>query len=195
MRARQYALWIVLLAALSTHVAAQQATKQVLDSATVKERHALEVFLSTIEENIVPAAEAMPAVKYGFAPRDGEFTGVRTFSAQVKHLAATNYILAAAALGQDPPPGAGDEAGPDAVVSKPEIMKYLKGSYGALRKAIAAIGDQRISVRSSPISPLQGQTATRSALIVEAMIHSYDHYGQMVEYLRMNGIVPPASRR
>jgi hypothetical protein len=195
MRARQYALWIVLLAALSTHVAAQQATKQVLDSATVKERHALEVFLSTIEENIVPAAEAMPAVKYGFAPRDGEFTGVRTFSAQVKHLAATNYILAAAALGQDPPPGAGDEAGPDAVVSKPEIMKYLKGSYEALRKAIAAIGDQRISVRSSPISPLQGQMATRSALIVEAMIHSYDHYGQMVEYLRMNGIVPPASRR
>jgi hypothetical protein len=74
-------------------------------------------------------------------------------------------------------------------------MKYLKGSYDALRKAIAAIGDQRIGVRSSPISPLQGQTATRSSLIVEAMIHSYDHYGQMVEYLRMNGIVPPASRR
>ena len=195
MRARRYGLWIVVLAAFSTRVAAQQATKPTLDSATLKERHALEVFLSSIEENIVPAAEAMPAVKYGFAPRDGEFTGVRTFSAQVKHLAATNYILAAAALGQDPPPDAGDEAGPDAVVSKPEIMKYLKGSYDALRKAIAAIGDQRIGVRSSPISPLQGHTATRSALIVEAMIHSYDHYGQMVEYLRMNGIVPPASRR
>ena len=195
MRARRYGLWIVVLTALSTQATAQQATNPTLDSATLKERHALEVFLSLIEENIVPAAEAMPADKYGFVPRDGEFTGVRTFSAQVKHLAATNYILAAAALGQDPPPDAGDEAGPDAVVSKPAIMKYLKGSYDALRKSIATIGDQRIAVRSSPISPLQGQTATRSALIVEAMIHSYDHYGQMVEYLRMNGIVPPASRR
>jgi hypothetical protein len=36
--------------------------------------------------------------------------------------------------------------------------------------------------------------ATRSALAVEALIHAFDHYGQMVEYLRMNGVVPPASR-
>jgi hypothetical protein len=60
----------------------------------------------------------MPADKYGFAPTEGEFDGVRTFRMQVKHLAATNYILAAAALGQDPPADAGDEAGPEAVSAK-----------------------------------------------------------------------------
>lgn len=195
MLALQHVRWITALALIPAQLAAQTVIKATVDVTTSKERHALEVFLATIEENIVPAAEAMPADKYGFAPRDGEFVGVRTFSRQVKHLAATNYILAAAALGQDPPPGAGDEAGPDAIISKPDIVNYLKGSYDALRKAIAAIGDQRIPVRSSPISPLQGESATRSALIVEAMIHSYDHYGQIVEYLRMNGIVPPASRR
>jgi hypothetical protein len=196
MRALRNVRCIVVLAGFSTQLVAQRiVAKPMLDPATLKERHALEVFLTTIEENIVPAADAMPADKYGFAPRDGEFTGVRTFSRQVKHLAATNYILAAAALGQDPPLDAGDEVGPDAVASKPDVMNYLKGSFDALRRAITAVGDQRIGVRSSPISPLQGQTATRSALIVEAMIHSYDHYGQMVEYLRMNGIVPPASRR
>lgn len=195
MPASQHVRLIVALALIPAHLAAQTAVKATVDSATSKERHALEEFLTGVEENIVLAAEAMPADKYGFAPRDGEFVGVRTFSRQVKHLAATNYILAAAALGQDPPPTAGDEAGPDAIVSKPDIINYLKGSYDALRNATAAIGNQRIPVRSSPISPLQGESATRSALIIEAMIHSYDHYGQMVEYLRMNGIVPPASRR
>ena len=51
----------------------------------------------------------MPADKYGFAPADGEFKGVRTFGQQVKHLAATNHILAAAALGEHTPADAGGE--------------------------------------------------------------------------------------
>ena len=165
-----------------------------LDSSTLKDQHALQIFLKVVEESIVSAAQAMPADKYGFAPTDGEFRGVRTFGRQVKHLAATNYILAAAALGQDPPVDAGDEAGPDAVRTKDEVLSYLKGSFAALGKAIAAIGDHAIAVRTSPISPLQGGSATRLALTVEALIHSFDHYGQMVVYLRLNGVVPPASR-
>ena len=192
----RYARWIIVSSVIPTLLAAQKpAVKPVIGAASLKERHAVEILLNTVEESVVSAAEAMPADKYGFAPQDGEFTGVRTFSRQVKHLAATNHILAAAALGQDPPADAGDEMGPDAVVTKPDIITYLKSSFAALRKVVAAIGDDRVGVRSSPISPLQGETATRSALIVEAMVHSYDHYGQMVEYLRMNGIVPPASRR
>ena len=192
----RYARWIIVSSVIPTLLAAQKtAVKPVIGAASLKERHAFEILLNTVEESVVSAAEAMPADKYGFAPQDGEFTGVRTFSRQVKHLAATNHILAAAALGQDAPADAGDEMGPDAVVTKPDIITYLKSSFAALRKVVAAIGDDRVGVRSSPISPLQGETATRSALIVEAMVHSYDHYGQMVEYMRMNGIVPPASRR
>jgi hypothetical protein len=49
-------------------------------------------------------------------------------------------------------------------------------------------------VNPSPISPLKKGEVTRSALIVESLMHAYDHYGQIVEYLRMNGVVPPASR-
>jgi len=192
----RYARWIIVSSVIPTLLGAQTtAVKPVIATASLNERHAFELLLNTVEESVVSAAEAMPADKYGFAPRAGEFTGVRTFSRQVKHLAATNHILAAAALGQDPPADAGDEMGPDALVTKPDIINYLKSSFAALYKAVAAIGDDRVGVRSSPISPLQGETETRSALIVEAMVHSYDHYGQMVEYLRMNGIVPPASRR
>jgi hypothetical protein len=166
-----------------------------IDSERTKDRSALAVFLTGARQNLVETAEAMPADKYGFAPTIGEFRDVRTFGRQVKHLAATNYILAAAALGQGPPADAGDELGPDTVVTKAQHIAYLRGSLDALEKAIAAISDARISVRSSPISPFQGESATRSALIVESLIHAYDHYGQMVVYLRMNGIVPPASRR
>lgn len=161
----------------------------------LKERHAIQVLLKVVESEIVRAADAMPADKYGFTPADGEFKGVRTFGQQIRHLAATNYILAAAALGERPPADAGDEAGPDSVRTKAQLVAYLTGSFTSLERTAEAIGDaQHPAVESSPISPLQGTSATRLALTVEALIHSFDHYGQMVEYLRMNGVVPPASR-
>jgi hypothetical protein len=88
----------------------------------------------------------MPADKYGFAPTDGEFKGVRTFGQMVKHLSATNYILAAAALGQEPAADAGDELGPEAVRTKAEILNYLKGSFAYLDKAVDAIGQKTAPV-------------------------------------------------
>jgi uncharacterized damage-inducible protein DinB len=159
-----------------------------------REKHAMQIFLKIVENRVVSAADAMPANKYVFAPTEGEFKGVRTFAQQVKHLAATNYILAAAALGKQPPASAGDEMGPEAVRTKPEILEYLKESFVQLGRAIDAIDDNNATVKTSPISPLQGTTPTRLGLTVEALIHAFDHYGQIVEYLRMNGIVPPASR-
>jgi hypothetical protein len=159
-----------------------------------REKHALQVFSKLAQNAIVSAADAMPADKYGFAPTDGEFKGVRTFGQMVKHLSATNYILAAAALAEEPPADAGDELGPEAVRTKAEVLNYLKGSFAYLDKAIEAIGQKTAPVRSSPISPLKNTEATRLALVVESLVHAFDHYGQMVEYLRMNGVVPPASR-
>lgn len=159
-----------------------------------REKRALQVFLKSVQTQIVSAADAMPAVKYGFAPTDGEFKGVRTFGRQVKHLAATNHILAAAALGEDTPADAGDEMGPETVRTKAEILDYLNASFAHLGKAIDAIDEKNAIVKSSPISPMKDTEMTRLALTVEALIHAFNHYGQMVEYLRMNGVVPPASR-
>jgi uncharacterized damage-inducible protein DinB len=159
-----------------------------------REKRALQVLAKLTEKVIVSAADAMPADKYGFAPTDGEFKGVRTFGQMVKHLSATNHILAAAALGEEPPADAGDEVGPEAVRTKAEILNYLNGSFAQLDKALEAIGQKNVPVKSSPISPLKGTEATRLALVVESLAHAFDHYGQMVEYLRMNGVVPPGSR-
>src|ERR1700746_2480695 len=159
-----------------------------------QEKRALQPLMKIVEKEIISAVDAMPADKFGFAPTDGEFKGVRTFGQMVKHLSATNHILAAAALGEEPPADAGDEVGPEAVRTKAEILKYLNGSFAHLSKAIEAIGQTNALVNPSPISPLKRGEVTRSALVVESLMHACDHYGQIVEYLRMNGVVPPASR-
>jgi DinB superfamily len=153
----------------------------------------MDFFVTFLEKQLVDAADAMPADKYSFAPAVGEFKGVRSFGEQVKHLAATNYILAAGALREPPPRDAGDEAGPETLRMKAEILEYLKGSFRALHRAAAAIDDGNTIVEDVPISPLIGR-ATRLGYVQEALIHAYDHYGQMVIYLRMNAVVPPASR-
>src|SRR6202451_2746524 len=74
-----------------------------------------------VEKEFVPASEAMPEDKYSFAPTNGEFKGVRTFAQQVKHVAAVNYILGAAILGEKPPVQPGGENGPDSIKSKADI--------------------------------------------------------------------------
>src|ERR1700751_1462716 len=85
--------------------------------------------IKIIEGELVPAAEAMPEDKYGFAPSNGEFKGVRTFAQQVKHVAAVNYLVAAAILGEKPPVDIGGENGPDSVKSKADIVKFAKDSF------------------------------------------------------------------
>jgi len=159
-----------------------------------QEKRAIESLMKIVEKEIISAVDAMPADKFGYAPTDGEFKGVHTFGQMVKHFSATNHILAAVALGEEPPADAGDESGPERVRTKAEILTYLKGSFVHLDKAVEAIGQTNIPVNASTISPLKRNEVTRLALITETLLHAYNHYGQMVEYLRMNGVVPPASR-
>lgn len=191
------AVLVVWFAAANLLAQADQQFVETKDPAPLdaqQEKRALQLLLKIAQEQLIPAVDAMPADKFGFAPSDGEFRGVRTFGQMVKHLSATNHILAAAALGEASPADAGDEVGPEAVRTKAEILAYLKSSFAHLDKAIAAIGQANTPVNASPISPLKRAEVTRSALVVESLMHAADHYGQMVEYLRMNGVVPPASR-
>ena len=148
--------------------------------------------VTNVENEFVPAADAMPQDKYSFAPTTGEFKGVRTFAQQVKHVAAVNYILAAAILEEKSPVDTGGENGPEPVTSKADIIKYLKDSFAYLHKAALSVNDKNLV---APVkNPFGEGTVTRLALAPGAVGHCFDHYGQMVEYLRLNGIVPPASR-
>jgi hypothetical protein len=145
-----------------------------------------------VEGEFVPAAEAMPEDKYSFAPTAGEFKGVRTFAQQVKHIAAVNYMIGASILVEKPPVELGGENGPDAIASKADIIKFLKESFAYLHKAAGSVNEKNLT---DPIkSPFGEGKTTRLGMATLAVGHVFDHYGQMVEYLRMNGIIPPASR-
>jgi len=148
--------------------------------------------ITNVEKEFVPAADAMPEDRYGYVPTDGEFKGVRTFAEQVKHVAAVNYELGAAILEEKPPIGVGDETGPESVKTKAQIMQFLKDSFAYVHKAIATINEQ--NVVESIKSPWGQNTVTRLGIATLTVGHCFDHYGQMVVYLRHNGIVPPASR-
>jgi hypothetical protein len=151
---------------------------------------AINAILDIGSGEFIGAADAMPEDKYSFAPSAGEFKGVRTFAEQVKHVAAVNYIFGSTILNEKPPIDVGGENGPDAVKSKAEIMKFLKDSFAYLHKAVASINEKNGLDEVS----LFGMKMTRLGVGSFSTAHPFDHYGQMVEYLRMNGIIPPASR-
>jgi DinB superfamily len=151
--------------------------------------------LNNQEQRVMGLAEAMPAEKYSFVPMHGAFHGVRTFGEQLKHIAADNYLLGAGILGERPPVDVGTgEKGSATLHSKPEIMAYLKDSFAYMHKAAATIDDANSPIATPEISPWPQGTATRLGVAIEDCVHTWDHYGQLVEYLRMNGITPPASR-
>jgi uncharacterized damage-inducible protein DinB len=149
--------------------------------------------LSSVESELVPAVEAMPEDKFSFAPTSGEMKGVRTFAQQVKHVAAVNYLVASSILGEKPPVELGGENGPDTVKSKAEVVKFLKESFAYAHKAELSVNEGNMLQQVK--SPFGEGTYARlgfGSLITE---HCFDHYGQMALYLRMNGVVPPASRQ
>jgi DinB superfamily len=153
----------------------------------------MERSLKPTESEFVGAADAMPEDKYSFAPTNGEFKGVRTFAQQVKHVAAVNYIIGATILEQKPPVDTGGENGPDSITSKADIMKFLNDSFAYLHKALASINEKNETDLIK--NPFGEKKTTRLGFATVAYWHPFDHYGQMVEYLRMNGIIPPASRK
>ena len=179
----------VLVLTVTVAVAAQMA-KPKEEHRTVTQ--VLDRTVLNMEHEFVPAAEAMPEDKFGFAPSEGEFKGVRTFAQQIKHVAAVNYELGAALLEQKPPVDIGDESGPASITSKADILKFLKESFEYVHKAIATINEKNLV--GTVKSPFGEGSVSRLGLATSVAAHGFDHYGQMVEYLRMNGIVPPASR-
>ena len=186
---RMKLLWPFLCLLCSGFVVAQ-ATKPAEPRTTGQ---VLDHYIANVEGEFVPAAEAMPEDKYSFAPTNGEFKGVRTFAQQVKHVAAVNYLIAGAILGEKPPVDTGGESGPDAIKSKAEIAKFLKDSFAYVHKAVPDISEK--GALEAVKNPFGERPVTRLELAAWIPSHSFDHYGQMVEYLRMNGIIPPASRQ
>lgn len=174
---------------------AQQAAKKAAAPPTIAS--VMQTQLAIVEHEVLPAAKAMPEDKYNFAPPSsmGEYKGVRTFAQEVKHVATVNYEFYSAILGEAPPAGVTSneqENGPDNIQTKDQIIDYLTKSFALGHKAMASL-TARNAVARLPKPPIPFLN-TRLSLASFSCTHAFDHYGQMVEYLRMNGIVPPASQ-
>jgi len=146
------------------------------------------------ESEVVPAADAMPDDKFEFAPAAsmGDFKGVRTFGQQVRHIAAVQYMICAAIQGEKPPVDLGGENGPATMKTKADSVKFLKDSFAYCHAAYKTINESNATAQVQ--SPFGTNKMSKLSLAVLTVGHDFDHYGQMVEYLRMNNVVPPASR-
>jgi uncharacterized damage-inducible protein DinB len=142
-----------------------------------------------VESNLTALVEAMPEERWSFKPTQGAFTNVRTFAEQVKHVACANEAWARQLRGEKPPDHC-DTGGPNPAKSKAEILAYLRESFAMLDGGIAATNGENLT------APVEGPYAggNRLEVLSFALWHVSDHYGQLVEYIRMNGIAPPTSR-
>jgi uncharacterized damage-inducible protein DinB len=149
--------------------------------------------LRNLEKEMVDAAEAMPDDKFDFKPdaKNGAFAESRTFKQQVGHVAANNFFFASGLTGEKLEMSEKDrENGPASLTDKASTVKYLKDSFAAAHKALDTINSSNLL---EPVS-LGDSKMPRMGVANIFLWHGFDHYGQMALYLRMNNIVPPASR-
>ena len=147
--------------------------------------------LQFAEGNFLGVAEAMPDNKYSFVPTAGKFDGVRSFAEQVKHVACAQFAFFNEFEGKTPPDDC-EKGGHDAAKKKPELIKYLKDSFDYSNRVLAKLTAQ------NALDRVEGRYAgpnTKLGIAVVAVWHITDHYGQIVEYLRMNSIVPPQTQK
>ena len=149
------------------------------------------VALGWTEKGFLSVAEAMPETKYSYIPTGGNFEGVRSFGEQVKHVACVQFAFFNEIEGKTPPEHCA-MGGPSNAKTKTELVKYLRDSFDYGDRVLATITAQNALDRVD--GPYAGPN-TRVGIAIAAVRHIADHYGQLVVYLRLNGIVPPVTQQ
>jgi len=149
--------------------------------------------LSYTQDQFLSVAEAMPAEKYFYIPNvaGGKFDGVRSFAEQVKHVACANFAFFNEIEGKTPPDSC-EKGGPAPATTKAELLKYLRDSFDYGNKVLGTIDEKNAMER---VEGRYGGPNTKLGMAVIAVWHIADHYGQVVYYLRLNGIVPPPTQQ
>jgi uncharacterized damage-inducible protein DinB len=134
----------------------------------------------------------MPEGKYSFTPenlhiKNSNFKGVRTFAGQIMHLATDNILIWSAITGDKVRADISDVNGPKNITSKAEVLEYLKSSFAIGKKAISMLTEKN----GLETIKFRGRNLPKLDLAFYALTHANEHYGQMVVYLRMCGIIPP----
>jgi uncharacterized damage-inducible protein DinB len=167
-------VWAVLF--LATPAAAQSVSLQ---------RDALNDWTSQ-KDTMMKIAEAMPADKYGYKSTAPQ----RNFGEQILHVAEANVIQMGRLGFKAAAPAINMKA-----TSKPEILEALSDSFDYGTAALKEQNDQTMLLMADASRFSFGGPSTRARVVFFVIGHTWDIYGQMAVYLRLNGIVPPASQR
>jgi len=162
--------------AVAAPLAAQSSQSPVMDVVRAN--------LERSSTNMVAAAEAMPADKYGFKPTDAQ----NSFGQIVSHVAGSNDFLCSALSGMDSP----QAKVPEGDAPKADLVAAAKASYDYCAKALANVTDAQLG---DMVPYFGNRQVTRATVAVGVANDWADHYGQLAMYLRLNGILPPTARR
>jgi hypothetical protein len=163
------------LIAIASNAAAQEAGSPVADAFRKNAQRA--------ERNLVAAAEAMPAGKYGFKPTPAQMT----FGDVIHHLSQGNDFFCSKIGGVDAPKRT-DLA---KKAAKDELVSRLKETFQFCDTALGKLDDSKLGGK---VPFFGGREITRAAAIVAAAEDWGDHYSQLAIYLRLNGLLPPTAK-
>ena len=191
----RYLCAAVVLSGLTLAGTAQTGSASAAPGSLIAPAQAQDELLNIFEKDFMAVAKAMPAEKYGFAPaaanfapeQGAKFEGVRTFAQEVSHVSQANYFFGSAIMGEKPP---AEAQAVGKLTTKDELLKAAADSFAYAHKAIATITAENAYAAIKGADGLR----TRSEIASFIAAHGFDHYGQMVEYLRMSGIIPPGSK-
>jgi uncharacterized damage-inducible protein DinB len=198
---KQMVVAMALMGCCMTGVQAQ--TPAASAKTSIEPAKSFDAVLTAFEGQFMGVAKAMPAEKYNFAPSAAIFAesqktdylspnnqGVRSFGQMVAHVAQANYFFAGLVSGQKPDV---DVKAIAAMKDKDQIVAAVQGSFDFAHKAMATLTTQ--NAFESVTYKALGPDATRASVAGFLVAHGFDHYGQLAEYLRMNGVIPPASEK
>jgi uncharacterized damage-inducible protein DinB len=136
---------------------------------------------------ILRSAEKMPVDQFGFQPTPE----VRSFGQILAHIADGNYLLCSPALGEANPSGTVMDAIEKEKLGREALIAKLKDSFTYCDRAYAGLTD----ANAGDTVPLMTSKRPRVALLWFHISHAFEHYGNLVTYMRLKGIVPPSSER
>jgi uncharacterized damage-inducible protein DinB len=140
---------------------------------------------NSAKANVRRSADVMPEAKYTFKPVDG----VRSFGAMLAHVAGASYEFCAAAKGEKTPHA--EDAFEKSATTKADIVKALDGAIAYCDEIYKTLDDAKAAQMTA--GAFGGPQAARAAALMGNTGHFQEHYGNLVTYLRINGLVPPSS--
>jgi uncharacterized damage-inducible protein DinB len=166
-------LWVVPLAAL-----AQEEKNPVTE--------AVKKIMERRSQNLVAAAEEMPADKYSYKPTEQQMT----FAHLIGHITGANRFLCAKLSDTEPKEGENKKGAENE--SKDKLVADMKASFDECSAVLAKMDDSKLA---QPVTLFGGHKSTKAGALIELPVDWADHYSAAAMYLRLNGLLPPTAQK